>query len=345
LERRAFFNEGDITHLASLCHDCRSCYDVCPYAPPHEFAVDIPRVLSSVREQTYAGYGWPRWLARRVDRRLSWAAALGVAATLFVIGATVVGSGLDRLFAVHTGPGSFYEVVPWMAMMVPFMALSLAAIAVMLQAGVRFWRDSGTTETGGTLPEVGTFLAAVRDAAILRYLRGGGPGCTYPAERPNMKRRILHALVFYGFIAAFIATVAAFLIQDLFGVLPPYSLWSVPVVLGSVGGIAMLVGCVGLLVLKRKADPNRIEPRLQTMDVAFLMVLILVNLSGFAVLFLRETAAMGISLNLHLGLVAALYVSMPYGKFAHAVYRSLALLRNQSEERGELPRAATDAKA
>jgi citrate/tricarballylate utilization protein len=205
----------------------------------------------------------------------------------------------------------------------------------MLQAGIRFWRDTDSSESGRPLRELTSFLSAVRDAATLRYLRGGGPGCNYPDERPNMSRRVLHSLVFYGFISAFIATVAAAIIQDFFGELPPYPFFSVPVIFGSVGGAAMIIGCAGLLVLKPKADPDRISPGLRTMDIAFLAVLILVNVSGFAVLFLRETAAMGMSLNIHLGLVAALYISMPYGKFAHAIYRSMALLRNRSELRQE----------
>src|SRR5450432_3409830 len=33
------------------------------------------------------------------------------------------------------------------------------------------------------------------DAIALRYLKGGGPGCTYPEERPSASRRAYHALV------------------------------------------------------------------------------------------------------------------------------------------------------
>lgn len=151
-----------------------------------------------------------------------------------------------------------------------------------------------------------------------------------------MRRRIYHGLVFYGFIAAFIATTAAAIKQDVFEILPPYDFVSVPVLFGSVGGAAMIFGCLGLLRLKYQADKARAEQKLRTMDLAFLIVLILVNVSGFAVLFLRETAAMGITLTIHLGFVAALYISVPYGKFAHAVYRSLALVRHHSEERREI---------
>ncbi len=37
-------------------------------------------------------------------------------------------------------------------------------------------------------------------------------------------------------------------------------------------------------------------------------------------------------LTVHLGLVAALYVTAPYGKFVHFLYRYLALVRNRIEQ-------------
>lgn len=333
LERRSLFDEGDITYLASLCHDCRACIDACPYAPPHEFAVDIPLLMSTVRERTYAHYAWPRWLAERVDRRLAFAMLLALASVVFVMAATAVGSGVDRLFAVHSGPGSFYQVVPWLAMMLPAMAISLFGIAVLLQAGARYWRDTSTSVPTGPLRDFGSFLRATWDVATLRYLRGGGPGCTYPTERPNRRRLLFHSLVFYGFMAAFIATTLAAVYQDIFGILPPYDLLSPPVLFGSVGGAAMIVGCIGFLWLKPKADPERAAKRMRIMDIAFILMLLLVNATGFLLLAFRESVAMGVLLNVHLGFTAGLFLTLPYGKFAHSVYRYLALFRNRLELR------------
>ena len=48
LERRSFFDAGDMAYLANLCHDCRACFAVCPYAPPHELAVDM--IVTAARE-------------------------------------------------------------------------------------------------------------------------------------------------------------------------------------------------------------------------------------------------------------------------------------------------------
>ena len=69
------------------------------------------------------------------------------------------------------------------------------------------------------------------------------------------------------------------------------------------------------------------------MEVAFLALLAATALTGFAVLLLRTTGAMGILLAVHLGVVAALFVTAPYGKFVHGIYRSVALVRDAREAR------------
>lgn len=100
-------------------------------------------------------------------------------------------------------------------------------------------------------------------------------------------------------------------------------------VLGTLGGIGLLIGPVGLLIQKLKrgsTDPGRFG-----MDTAFLAMLFLSGLTGLALLFLRETGAMGILLATHLGVIFALFVTMPYGKFVHGIYRFAALVRSALE--------------
>jgi citrate/tricarballylate utilization protein len=57
----------------------------------------------------------------------------------------------------------------------------------------------------------------------------------------------------------------------------------------------------------------------------------LTSLTGMALLIWRATPAMGPLLALHLGMVFALFIAMPYGKFVHGIYRTVALVRYARE--------------
>jgi citrate/tricarballylate utilization protein len=133
----------------------------------------------------------------------------------------------------------------------------------------------------------------------LRYLGGGGGGCTSENEKPSRLRRIFHHLTFYGFLLCFASTSVATLYHYMFGWKAPYPLLSVPVVLGVLGGIGLLIGPAGL----------------------------------FALMLLRDTQFMGLLLALHLGVVLGLFLTLPYGKFVHGLYRFAALMKYASERR------------
>ena len=69
------------------------------------------------------------------------------------------------------------------------------------------------------------------------------------------------------------------------------------------------------------------------MDLGFIALLLLVSASGLALALARNSAALPLLLCLHLGAVMAFFATMPYGKFAHGVYRGAALLKWALERR------------
>ncbi|MBR0873709.1 tricarballylate utilization 4Fe-4S protein TcuB [Bradyrhizobium tropiciagri] len=329
MEMRRAFSDGDLNYLANLCHSCGACYTDCQFSPPHEFNVNVPKTLAVARAESYAAYAWPRAFAGAFARNglvISLIAALSVAA--FIFGFAAVN---DRgvLYGIHTGPGAFYKLMPHNAMALLFgLALLYAILALVM--GVRaFWRDIG--EPVGMTTNARSLLQAIRDAGELRYLDGGGVGCFNEDDRPTDRRKLYHHLTFYGFALCFAATCVGTLYHYLLAREAPYAWWDLPVVLGTLGGIGLVIGPIGLLIEKGKRDRALVDEQRMGMDTAFIVMLFLTSVTGLALLLWRETAAMGPLLALHLGVVFALFITMPYGKFVHGIYRFVALVRYARE--------------
>jgi citrate/tricarballylate utilization protein len=341
LERRLAFNEADVHYLANLCHNCGACLYACQYAPPHEFQVNFPQLLAQVRKETYRKYAWPAFLGAAFERNglfVSLATALSLA---FVIAFTAWYADPARFFAAWSdAQGSFYAVMPHGVMAGIFGAVFAFVIFSFAASFTRFWPDTG--EAVGEFASRVSFGSASADAASLRYLDGGGDGCTYPDARPSFARRNFHHLTFYGFMLCFAATVVGTIYHYVFGWRAPYPFYSLPVILGTLGGIGLLVGPAGLMWLRARRDPALVDRSQDGMDVGFLALLFLTSATGLALLALRETSAMGITLAVHLGFVMALFLTLPYGKFVHALYRFAALVRFHIERRRPLPDVASE---
>jgi len=329
MTRRLDFGQADVHYLANLCHNCGACLHACQYAPPHEFAVNVPQAMARVRGHTYAEYAWPRPLGalyRRNGLVLALATAGGLALFL-VLALALRGSLLHEPLA-----GNFYAVFPHNLLVVLFGAVFLFAVLALGMGAARFWKavqaSTGSARTGGAVGE------AAFDALTLKYLDGGhGEGCNEESDRYTLARRRFHHLTFYGFLLCFASTSVATLYHYAFGWQAPYALTSLPVVLGTLGGIGLLVGPAGLFWLHLKRHPMHREASHRPMDLGFIALLFLTSATGLALLAWRDTSAMALLLAVHLGVVMAFFLTLPYGKFAHGVYRSAALLKNAIEKR------------
>ena len=330
MELRRTFTDGDLKYMSNLCHNCRDCYYACQYAPPHEFSVNVPKTMAELRLATYKENTWPGKLSGLF---LVNGLAVTVITFISIIAAVLLTGyiqGSSVLFGVHTGKNAFYRVIPYLAMVIPFTVLAVFII-VSLWRGVRIFLQNVGTKTD-LLFQWRPSLHAIWDVLRLKYLDGGGQGCNYPDDRFSMIRRYLHHAVFYGFMLCLAATTVAAFYDHFLHWPAPYPILSWPVVLGTVGGIALLIGTAGLLYLKSRMDKLPASELSLPMDVGFLLLLFFVSLTGLLLLILRETPLMGILLTVHLGFVLGLFITMPYGKFVHGVYRYAALIQNAKEQ-------------
>ena len=333
MEMRRTFAAGDLNYLANLCHQCGACYPDCQYAPPHQFEVNVPARARQIAQRELRGLRLAARLGRRVRaQRARDRARRGGQRRRLHRRLRRAGAIRSALFGANAG--DFYRLMPHRAMVALFGAAALYALVALAMSMAAFWRD-GNAQEPRIGPRIGPLavLRALHDSFTLRYLGGGGGGCTSENEKPSAARRHAHHLTFYGFLLCFASTCVATLYHYVWHWPAPYPLLSLPVVLGTLGGLGLIAGPLGLFMLARRREAKLTDPAHRGMDTAFIAMLFLTGLTGLALLALRDTPAMGILLAVHLGLVLALFLTMPYGKFVHGLYRFLALVKYAAERR------------
>jgi len=325
MELQRDFTVTDMAYLANLCHNCNGCYHACQFSPPHEFGINLPKTFAELRLETYAEYAWPRPLARAFERNGVVVGLVVAAALALVLLLSMLFQSSSVLFSAQTGPGAFYRVIPWGVMAtVAGVTFSFSILALLIGA-IKFWRDTRSKLSGWI--NLAALGRAFVDVATLRYLGGAGEGCNDLDSSFSQTRRKFHHTMFYGFLLCFASTCVATLMDHFLGWIAPYSWYSLPVILGTFGGIGMIVGCGGLIWVKIATDPAPVARRVLGGDYALLMLLFMSAWSGLVLMLLRSTPAMGIFLCVHLGFILALFVTLPYGKFVHGIYRATALLK------------------
>lgn len=333
MTRRLDFNVADAHYLANLCHNCSACLYACQYAPPHEFGVNLPKTLAKVRKDTYIEYAFPRSFGQLYHRNgltVALAVSLGVAAFLI---ATIMLKG--SLF-VHGLESDFYAIFPHNLLAVLFGAAFGFGILALLIGLIRFWRE--VSEPGRPVPLPGAVGEATKSVLTLKYLDGGHKdGCNNEDDAFTLWRRRFHHFTFYGFMLCFASTSVATLMHYLFAMEAPYPLLSPPVILGTLGGIGLLIGPAGLFWLNIRRNPMQTDETQKAMDRGFIALLFFISLTGLALLAFRQTAAMPLLLAVHLGFVMGFFLTLPYSKFAHGFFRGAALLKYAIERRRPNP--------
>ena len=326
MTRRINFKVADLNYLANLCHNCGACLHACQYAPPHEFGVNIPQVMAQIRKDTYMTYAWPKSFGSLYKKNgLTMALATSLSLTAFLL-LTLCING--NLFSSPLN-GNFYALFSHntLALMFGFVfAIALLALSIGV---LSFWSQISAGNISGAAA-----TEATHDALTLKYLGGGhGDGCNNEDDAFSLWRKRFHHFTFYGFMFCFAATSVATLYHYLLDLHAPYALTSLPVLLGTVGGIGLLIGPAGLLYLNLRRNAEHGDATQKPMDRAFIVLLFCISASGLALLAYRDTASMAILLAIHLGFVMAFFLTMPYGKFGHGFYRIAALLKNSVEKR------------
>jgi citrate/tricarballylate utilization protein len=318
--RQRQFSDGDITQLANLCHNCRGCYYACQYTPPHEFDLNVPKILAEVRSESWEHFAAPTGLARLFQRQgVALAGTLVIAIALFFL-------ALDRLRPA-SGEG-FYAYLSHAAMIAIFIPAFLAPVVVLIAGLRRYWK-----EVGGEPVRWNHLKDAAASTARMKNLSGGqGQGCNFEkGDRFSQARRHAHQATLWGFLLCFASTSSATVLHYGFDLQAPYGPFSLPKLLGVPGGVLLMIGALKLAWLKTKADPELGAPGYRSGEMAFVLVLGLTGLTGLLLYAATGTALVPVLLAFHLGSVLTFFLTTPYSKMAHGAYRFAALVRDAQQ--------------
>ena len=317
LTRYRSFDEATVSHMANLCHNCRGCYYACQYTEPHEFAINIPALFANIRAQSWEQHIRPQAITRVMQQKV-WPYVVLVLLFVIVLSAATGAPWWSEL--------PFYTSISHNTMVLfflPLFVLPLVAVVV----GIRsYWKS-----VGGESLRLRDLKGAFRSAATLKQLSGGqGQGCNYESgERFSSVRRWAHQATMYGFLLCFLSTSTATVYHYVLSYPAPYPLFSLPKLFGVTGGLLLSVGCTGLLYLKHKAESTLGSIKRHRAEYAFVSLLFGTGVTGLLLYWTGGTAIAATLLIIHLAIVAAFFVVIPYSKMTHGFFRLAALCREE----------------
>jgi len=327
-----------------LCHRCNDCSLKCPRrARPGD-------VLAAVRQWAVRHYSAPKFLSRWVNDVKMQPVSMAFTAALLALALMVRGPIEDAL-AFGEPHGFYAEFFPHWLLIGFFAFFTALAFFAALVGIARFWRAMKAADVldGSPAPPIGLTRSIVLAAAsVIAHDR-------FAKCSAQPSGRITHMTAFYGFLALFVVTIWATF--DLYAFphlgiesMYPFDLAHPMKVLANVGGVLLVFGCTKAIV-DRLRDPNDALTS-TAFDWMFICLLLGVGVTGFVVEILRfaidtESASAAVSVAyalyfVHLVLVFQLLVYLPYSKFAHIVYRTVAMVYAEHTGRANGARRPTE---
>lgn len=237
----------------------------------------------------------------------------------------------------HAGPvnGSFFEFIPGRVIhdigVAVVVITAITALLGLTNMTRLIWtetrRRAAPSQKKKGLIEwvIGAIAFVAAEWALQRRYRA----CSdeYAVRQPwHRARWLLHWCILWGFMGLLLATILDFLFKPDYGAWVP--LWYPARLIGTLAGVLLVYG-TGMMLWQRIRPTTKYAERSLITDWAFLTILFLLGITGFILEVLDYVAPMTIAGNMvllfHIVLVFTLILLFPFIKFAHIMYRSLAL--------------------
>jgi nitrate reductase gamma subunit len=310
-----------------LCYYCGECSDTCPrQAEPGEFMASARRYAIASLDPT----GISRFLYTSKLFTASLLAGLSVLLALILLS-----QGGEMKF---DRPAIFefipLQIVHDMGLLVIFVALFFMVFGVLrlIRLLSRTRTHPGTPLTDQRANLLRRMITAIGKVAAELATEKRYRTCTEESNLPWYRSRwFMHGAIMWGFLALAAATGVDYLLLMLAGKIPgqPEPLWNPTRLLGTLAGMLVVFGTTRALVSRTKR-PDKYSSHSLLSDWLFLWLLLLATVTGFLVevaLYLPQGTVWGYVVFLvHVILGMEIVLLFPFTKFAHAVYRPVALL-------------------
>ncbi len=311
------------------CYGCSECTESCPTrADPASFMAAARRYAVASYDRTHLAY---------------LLATSRLFAGVFVV--ALVGLLAAFMYSVHRPVDgttlAFFEFVPndvvhnmgIVAMAVMGVA-ALIGLIEMVRRVLRGPKSSATKTTAGKVAGAAVYAIGTESLAQTRFREdcadGAESGESAPTRPWYSQRWFIHFATMWGFLGLLGATMLDYGLE-LLGVKAtgtPVPIWYPVRLLGTLAGALLIYGTT-VLIVRRLRKSDRTSLHSTTSDWTFLLMLWVAGLTGFVLelaLYLPQAPAWGYPMFLlHVGVAMALVLLVPFGKFAHVMYRPLAL--------------------
>jgi quinone-modifying oxidoreductase subunit QmoC len=309
-----------------LCHQCNDCSVRCPRE------VNPGDIMASIRAMVVEKLATPAFLGTLVGNvKRTWPLLIFGPLLFWIVLLGATGAqipGVNPELGALDGRFHYEHFVPHALIYLTYFSATFFVLLTMWSSGRRFWKTLGANQE-----RKGSFLGALIPALIDIATHKKFATC----DRGVPKRRWGHFFLMWGFVGAAVTSGFAvlYLYKDtvVLSWLKLSYAYPVPIThwvkwLGNISAVALVLGGL-LLWLNRRKTGDKLVGATTAFDRFFLWIVLTVITTGVLTEILRFVAVPPVAACavyvVHLGIVLTLFLTLPYSKFAHIVYRTLAM--------------------
>ncbi len=305
-----------------LCHQCNDCSTQCPRgANPGD-------VLKAVRKMSIQQNSWPSFMGKLVGQPSMAIVILGIP-VLVVLGLLAY-SGWRFPEGTVAYP-NFIKLVP---VQIIYSAALLFAVLSMVMSLRSYWDNLNKNASIDVDEQKMGFVPALIEA-----LKDILPHTTFKDCEANNIRYSTHLMAFWGMVGLFITTSIVAFNFDILHLKPPSQNGpgTIPIkILGNISAIAFILGLTIMLV-RRLTVPSQ-AGNSSYFDWLFLLIIFGTGVTGLSTELIRWSGfphGAYVSYAIHLMFILALFLYLPFSKFAHIGYRTVAIAWSKSRGRNK----------